>query len=158
MSKPAKYDWSQFKMKIEIDRPVSVVFEAWTNGDEIAKWFTEEAIIEPRRNGRIYMMWLTGETMDDKIISIAKNRLFTIPFGDKRERVTVRFKKDGRGCICELHQYNMGTSPKDKWEWHKGCAMGWTFFLANLKAYLEHGIDLRNHNPKRSYKKGFINS
>jgi hypothetical protein len=39
-----------------------------------------------------------------------------------------------------------------------GCAMGWTFFLANLKAYLENGIDLRGHDPKRCYKQNFINS
>jgi hypothetical protein len=31
-----------------------------------------------------------------------------------------------------------------------GCAMGWTFFLANLKAWLEHGIDLRETNPNRT--------
>lgn len=31
-----------------------------------------------------------------------------------------------------------------------GCALGWTFFLANLKAWIEHGIDLRETNPDRT--------
>jgi hypothetical protein len=27
-----------------------------------------------------------------------------------------------------------------------GCLGGWTFYLANLKSYLEGGVDLRNKN------------
>ncbi len=145
-------------MKVEIRRPVSAVFKAWTDEREIVKWYVEKAIIEPRRNGRIYLELLTGANSDDKIISIARNRHLTIPYGTKGERLTVRFKKDGRGCICELHQFNMGTLPKDRWEMRRGCAQGWVFFLANLKSYLEHGIDLRSHGPKRSYLKGFVTS
>jgi len=39
---------------------------------------------------------------------------------------------------------------------HKGCAEGCTFFLANLKSYLENGIELRSHEKERSYRAGFI--
>ena len=52
----------------------------------------------------------------------------------------------------------MGVSPKDKWDMHKGCETGWTFFLTNLKSYLEHGIDLRSHDRRKSYKKNYVNS
>ena len=30
--------------------------------------------------------------------------------------------------------------------------------MANLKAYLEHGIDLRGHDSKKSYRQDYINS
>jgi len=36
-----------------------------------------------------------------------------------------------------------------------GCVEGWTFYLANLKSYLQGGIDLRNKNVNIQ---GVINS
>lgn len=152
------YDWSQFKLRIFINKPVSKVFNAWTDDRIVSRWFTEKTIIEPRKNGRIYFEWLAGDKMDDKIISISKNRRFTFPFGRHGERVAVSFKKDGRGTICELRQFNMKTTPKARWTMHRGCIQGWTFFLANLKSYLEYGIDLRSHDPARSYKQDYVNS
>ena len=35
---------------------------------------------------------------------------------------------------------------KGKVQYHMGCLGGWTFYLANLKSYLEGGVDLRNKN------------
>ena len=153
-----QHDWTQFKLRIFINKPVSKVYDAWTNDKVVSKWFTVKSVIEPKKNGQIYYEWLGGETMDDKVISISKNRLFTFPFGNKGERVTVKFNKDGKGCICELHQYKMKTSPESKWNMHRGCLQGWTFFMTNLKSYLEHGIDLRGWDPKKSYKQYYINS
>ncbi len=153
-----KHDWSQFKLKIEVNRPVSTLFKAWTDGKLISKWFTVKAVIEPKRNGRIYFEWLAGDKMEARVVSIVKNKSFTFPFGSKGERVTVKFKKEGKGTICELHQYNMQLTPQSKWNMHRGCIQGWTFFLVNLKSYLEHEIDLRSHNPKKSYRQDFINS
>jgi len=158
MAKPKKYDWSQFKLKVAISKSVATVFKAWTDDSVVSEWFTEKAVIEPRKNGRIYSEWLAGDKMEAKVTSISRNSYFTFPFGNKGERVTVRFLKDGRRCICELRQYNMRTTPKSKWEMHRGCIQGWTFFLANLKSYLENGIDLRSHDPKKSYRQVFINS
>lgn len=158
MTEKPKRDWSQFKLRLLINKPVSRVFEAWTSDRIVSRWFTEKTVIEPRKNGRLYFEWLAGESMEAKVIAIARNRYFTFPFGSKGERVTVRFRKAGAGCVCEIHQYNMKTTPESKWGMHKGCLQGWTFFLANLKAYLEHGIDLRGHDPKRSYRQDYINS
>ena len=158
MPNPPKHDWSQFKLQILINKPVSKVFEAWTNDKLVSKWFTEKTVIEPRKNGRLYFEWVAGDKMEAKVISISKNRSFTFPFGNKGERVTVRFKKAGRGCVCEVHQYNMKTGSDSKWYMHKGCAQGWTFFMTNLKVYLEKGIDLRGHDRRRSYRQDYINS
>ncbi len=33
--------------------------------------------------------------------------------------------------------------------WNVNCQTCWTYFLTNLKAYLEHGIDLREKDPQR---------
>jgi uncharacterized protein YndB with AHSA1/START domain len=153
-----KHDWSQFVLRIFINKPVSRVFEAWTNDKIVSKWFTIKTVIEPKKNGRIYFEWLAGDKMEAKVLSISKNRFFTFPFGNKGEKVTVRFRKDGKGCVCELHQFDMPTTPISRWNMHRGCLQGWTFFMTNLKSFLEHGIDLRGFDPKKSYRQDYINS
>jgi uncharacterized protein YndB with AHSA1/START domain len=158
MSQKPKHDWTQFTLRVAINKTPAQVFKAWTDDKIVSKWFTEKTVIEPHKNGRIYFEWLAGDMMDAKVISIVKNRSFTFPFGSKGERVTVRFKKDGRGCICELHQYSMKTTPESKWNMHRGCIQGWTFFLTNLKSFLDHGIDLRSRDPDKSYRRNFVNS
>ena len=70
----------------------------------------------------------------------------------------VRISSAGRGSIFVLTQSNMKTSPIQRVRMHLGCQTGRTFFLVNLKAYLEHGIDLRGSNPRQSYRESYINS
>lgn len=158
MGQAKSYDWSQFTVKIDLKASSSKVFQAWTDERKIVKWFVEKANIEPKKNGRLYLEWLTGDKSDDKIIAIRKDSLFHFPFGAGGEEVKVKIRKITGGSVCEIHQFNMKTGPMDKVNWHMGCRAGWTFFLTNLKAYLEHGLDLRSRNPKMSYKQGYVNS
>lgn len=157
-SKTKPYDWTQFTIKIEIASPPSRVFQAWTDETVIVKWFVEKAHIEPRKGGRIYLEWLGGVSGDERILAIRDQTYLRFPFGGKQVQVEVKIKKDKRGSICTLRQFQMETTPKARVEWHMGCKTGWVFFLTNLKALLEHGIDLRSHDPKRSYKQHFANS
>ncbi len=158
MPAKVKLDWSKFILKIEIKASPSRVFKAWTDADEINKWFTVKTEFEPVKGGKIYFEWLAGDKFETELLAIKKNERILFPFGKKGEKVEVRLKKDGRNTILTLKQYDMKTTPEAKWAMHKGCEVGWTFFLANLKAYLEHGVDLRGKNKKRSYKQGYLTS
>lgn len=152
------YDWTQFTEKIEIDASVDQVFRAWTDDTEITKWFVSEAEIEPKKGGRFYMAFLTGTAAEEKVLGIRKNRFFSFTFGPDGETVEVTFKKTKMGSECHLHQFGMKNTEKSRVEWHMGCRNGWVFFLTNLKAVLEHGVDLRSRNAKKSYKEGYVNS
>jgi uncharacterized protein YndB with AHSA1/START domain len=153
-----KYDWSQFTLRILIDAPVSKVFKAWTDQDQVSQWFTTRTEIQPRKGGRLYFEWVAGDKWESEVLAVRKNQLFAFLFGDKGETVEVKFRKLGRKCICELHQYNIKTDPKSRYVMHRDTLQGWTFFLTNLKSWLEHGIDLRSHDPGRSYREGYINA
>ena len=158
MTKVKPYDWTQFRMKIEIKAPPSKVYRAWTDSNLITKWFTVKAHVIPKKGGRLFFQWLGGDKLEDKVIAARKNSLFHFPFGSKGEQVKIKIKKIKGGSLVELHQYNMKTDPRSKVYMHMGCMSGWTFFLTNLKSYLENNIDLRSHNPRKSYKQGFLNS
>jgi len=157
MAVKKKFDWSQFTLRIEIEASPEKVFKAWTEDKTVSKWFTTNTIIDPRKNGRVFYEWLDGTQMDTKVLRIIKNRFFSFPFGNKGEKVDVRIKKVSGGSLCELSQLNMKTTENDKIWMHMGCREGWTFFLTNLKAFLEHGVDLRNKNRK-NIGKGYINN
>ncbi len=157
MPTKAKHDWTQFLLKVNINAVPSRVFRAWTVSKELNKWFTCGGSIEPRKGGTFRQIFLDGTTYDSQVLAVRKGTLLRFSFG-KDEKVEVKIKKAGKGAECWLKQYDMKTGPNDKWNMHMGCRIGWTFFLANLKAYLEHGIDLRSQDPKKTWKEHYINS
>ena len=64
-------------------------------------------------------------------------------FGDK-SKVSVKLEQLEDSVMIVLKQYDMPTDEKTKLEVHVGCSNGWTFWLTNLKAFLEHGIVLND--------------
>ena len=54
--------------------------------------------------------------------------------------VTVTLEQKEGAVLVSLEQGNIPTDEENKLKIHHGCSNGWTFWLANLKAYLEHGI------------------
>lgn len=158
MSESKVFDWTRFSLKIEIAAAPQRVFRAWTDSAELCAWFAVRNEIEPHVGGRLFFEWLGGDRLETKLLAVKKNREVRFPFGSKGEEVRVLFKKVKGGTLCTLEQTGMRTSPKQKIEMHMGCKTGWVFFLTNLKAYLEHGVDLRSTNRRKSYRTGYLNS
>lgn len=52
--------------------------------------------------------------------------------------------------MLELTQENMADTLEAHSGWHLSCNLGWSFFMTNLKALLEHGIDLREYSQERA--------
>lgn len=154
----AAYDWSHFSLKIEIAASPERVFRAWTTAEELSSWFTIRTEFEPKKGGRVFFEWLGGDHFETTVTELKKNKLVVFPFGSGGEEVRVKIRKSRVGSIITLEQLHMKTSPKHKVGMHLGCKVGWTFFLANLKAWLEHGVDLRSHDRQKSYANGYINS
>lgn len=96
-----------------------------------------------------WMWWGYGDDTDEKGTVLEQNGkdLFKFSFG-KAGDVTVSIIKLEGETIVELTQENIPTDDKGFQYYHLGCKGGWTFYLANLKAVLEAGIDLRNRNEK----------
>ena len=66
--------------------------------------------------------------------------------------VTVELAQaDDSTTMLRLVQENIPNTPKTNVSLHMGCNMGWSFFMTNLKALLEYGVDLREKDPDRAY-------
>ncbi|MFL9482210.1 SRPBCC domain-containing protein [Chitinophagaceae bacterium LWZ2-11] len=164
MTTSPAYDWSQFTKRININAPVSLVYDMWSTQSGMEKWFLRLAeftkktgalrrLDEHYKEGDNYK-WLWHGYPDSAVefgeIKAANGKdfmLFTFcAAGAKTDmQVSVTIKREEE-TIVELKQFNIPQDERGKINFHLGCMEGWVFYLTNLKSILEGGIDLRNKN------------
>ncbi len=154
------YDWSRFTCKVNINAPLQEIYDAWTVPFQMERWFLRKATFRRNDNSdREAMMHITeGDTYhwlwqghaDDVFEEgnvIHANGVDKLQFSFvKGATVTVDLGTAAGENIVLLTQENIPTDDFGKEHYHIDCVRGWTFYLANLKSFLEGGIDLRNTN------------
>jgi len=157
----AEFDWSRFALKIYIDAPMQLVYDAWTTRTNLEGWFLRKAeFTMPNGLVRDYnsqvqkadtYSWLwhghPDTTAESGTVTEANGKdRFQFIFG-KAGLVTVQLKQLEDVTEMILTQEQIPTDESGKSNYHVGCSTGWTFYFANLKSILEGGHDLRNKNP-----------
>jgi len=163
------YDWTVFKKQIFIDAEAEQVFRAWAVPEGIVQWFIATAdytkldgILRPysdtvKAGDRYHWRWHQDLETTGTVLEVVENEKFRFTFGDKEKGsdekvvVTVTVKPENGTTLLELVQENMPNTPEAQVNWHMGCNLGWSFFMTNLKALLEHGVDLRESDPDKAY-------
>lgn len=157
----SKLTFDQFTKKIFIKAPKEKLYWCWGTPEGIASWFLSEAVYtsngkqrevnEKIQAGDDYIWrwhnWDGQET--GRVLQANGTDFLEISFANSK--VSVSLEDHGNAVLLILKQYGIPTDEDSKLNIHHGCSNGWTFWLANLKAYLEHGIllnetefDLRN--------------
>lgn len=161
------FNWESFTKKIAVKADISKIYNAWTIASEIEKWFLSNAVFEntagqqlPKdknfeKNNRYYWSWYLYDVLESgKIVEANGKDLIQFTFaGDCL--VTIKLTQAQDYVIVELTQSNIPTDNQSKRGIRLGCDSGWSFFLLNLKAVYESGIDLRNKNTDL---KGMVNN
>lgn len=158
MTSPKPYDWTQFRTRIPIKASMRDIYNAWTTREGLEKWFLRSAeFVTPdghARSGAVQKgdqytwRWFgygndahqTGEVRE----SNGKD-YFSFTFAGSCI-VSVYIQNEADETVVQLVQSNIPTDERSMSGIHVNCHGGWTFYLANLKSYLEGGIDLRNKN------------
>jgi uncharacterized protein YndB with AHSA1/START domain len=164
-----EHDWSKFVLKINVNATVQAVYNAWTTPQKLEQWFLRKAIFHTAYDttrerqshiqaGDTYEWWWHGHDDD----SVEKGKVMEANGTDKLQfsftggaLVSVDIGTVLDETIIMLTQEKIPTDEHGKIHYHMGCMGGWTFYMANLKSYLEGGIDLRNKNLAF---KGVVNS
>jgi hypothetical protein len=108
--------------------------------------FWAESAIEV--HGQIEFRFSNGYTYTSKIVERRPPALLTIDYFGGLARFELA--PDGRGGTDLLLTHEkMGPE-----EWNEVHA-GWLNVLFPLKAWVTHGVDLRNHDGKRSWDQGY---
>jgi uncharacterized protein YndB with AHSA1/START domain len=153
------YDWSRFTLKININAPVEAIYMAWTIPEMLERWFLSKAIFHKGGNhcapdkmiqqGNTYEWYWHGheDSVVEKgeVIEIDGIRKLVFSFAGGA-LVTIDIGEVAGEKILMLTQEKIPDNEHGKVNYHMGCKTGWTFYMANLKSYLEGGIDLRNKN------------
>jgi uncharacterized protein YndB with AHSA1/START domain len=151
-------DWSRFTLRIDIGRSMADIFRAWVSCSALESWFLRKAVFtNPDGSVRqdqimaddTYQWWWYGypdEVVETgAILEISDDSLLRFSFG-KAGIVSVLILEEENTSIVELTQNEIPTDHFARENYHLGCSLGWTFYLANLKSVLEGGPDLRNKN------------
>lgn len=144
--------FESFTKKIYIKAPITKLYYCWATSDGICQWFLRKAAyVSADGNKRAATEFVKKDdtytwgwhNWDDeesgKILEANGRDRITFTFAG-RSKVTVQLKEDQGAVLVTLRQYEIPTDDESKLNIHFGCSNGWTFWLANLKAFLEHGI------------------
>jgi uncharacterized protein YndB with AHSA1/START domain len=154
--------FDSFTKKIHINTTKEKLYWCWATSEGICSWFLRSAEYfssegEPRgaeaymQTGDDYIWeWYNWDPQENgKVVQANGTDFMEISFADSK--VSVHIENQGNECLLTLKQFDIPTDEQSRLNIHFGCSNGWTFWLANLKAYLEYGIllnekerDLRN--------------
>jgi uncharacterized protein YndB with AHSA1/START domain len=144
--------FSEFTKRIYIRAPLEQVYYHWGTRDGICSWFLRDAQYtqtsgqirrgdEPIAASDSYQWhWHNWDAAEKGAVTLANGRdeLEFSFAGVSHVRITL--EPSMGAVLLTLRQYGIPTDEESKLTLHHGCSNGWTFWLANLKAFLEYGV------------------
>jgi uncharacterized protein YndB with AHSA1/START domain len=133
------------RWRMHIPAPPEEVFAALDSDQGRASFWAESAT---ETEGHIEFRFVNGYGCRSRVLERRPPRVFAIDYmgGPARFELT----EDGRGGT-DLLLTHEGTGPEEWSEVHAG----WLNVLFPLKAWVAHGVDLRNHDPERTWDRGY---
>jgi uncharacterized protein YndB with AHSA1/START domain len=125
------------------------VFKAVSEPELLSHWLLDRATLSPRKGGRYAFTWEAGPTHTGTVLEFVRGKRITLSWrrpGMEDQLVSklglsVEPKKGG----TVLKLTHSGFPIQKRWvDLFGGAIQGWTYFLMNLKSYLNHGHDLRS--------------
>lgn len=122
------------------------VYRALDSEEGRASFWAEAA---PERDGVVHFEFINGVESTGRLLARDEPRLWSVEyFGTP---VEFRLEPDGSGGT-DLTMTNTGVTGEARPE----VTAGWLNVLLPLKAYVDHGVDLHNHDPDRSWGQGYV--
>lgn len=132
------------RWRLHLDVPPADTWRALATDEGRARFWART----DERDGVVHFVFANGDAFDGRIVdSVAPSRFAVEYFGGV---AAFDLAEDGRGGT-DLTLTHTGQRGAAWIETHAG----WLNVLFPLKAFLEHDIDLRNHDPDRTWDHGF---
>ncbi len=146
-----KLEWNSFTKKIYIHTTIERLYDLWATEKGITSWFLKKARyknmegqtrapLEHIEKGDTYTwQWHNWDGKEEgKVLEANGKNYLEITF--ETSKLSILLEKINNVTMVTLTQFDIPTDDESKLRVHFGCSNGWTFWLANLKAYIEHGI------------------
>jgi len=160
MGQFTQYDFSQFKLRVDIKTSVENAYTAWATPAGLNSWFIgrvvftdEKGVVRsgdsPAQANDEYTCFFNSHpekvAIKGKVLRANGKNLFSFTFS-KSCPVTITVYSEHDETIVELIESNLPTDEETIKKHYVGDSKGWIFYLTNLKSVLEGGLDLRNKN------------
>ncbi len=135
------------------EAPQERVFRAWTDADELSRWWTTTAESDARAGGAFSYGFefedaSRNHTYTGTYHAVAPGERVSFPWQGALGETTVDVRLESAGERTKVTLAHSGWGDGEQWdeavELHE---QGWSFFLDNLVAYLDRGEDLRREAP-----------
>ena len=124
--------------EVHIAAPPDVVWRALTEADELMRWFSLDAKVEPGVGGSIWMSW--GEGAEGKapitVWEPLRRAGWAEEYGPVRLAIDFYLEPAQGGTVVRLVHSGFGTGAEwdDQFHMTEG---GWTYFMYSLRHYIE---------------------
>lgn len=132
------------KASIQILKPIEEVFDAIVNPDHLTLYFISKSSGVMRSGAEV--SWEFGDfpgPFPVKVVSVQTNELISFVW-DPETQVDIRLKSNGPDKTIVNIAEGAKELNDENLQWLISNTGGWSNFLDCLKAYLEHGIRLRD--------------
>jgi len=134
------------RWKLHLKSPPETVFEKLSSNEGRAAFWAESAI---EQNGVIHFVFPNQAEWKGKILENDPPRKFKVEYYGG-SITTFELTSDGAGGT-DLTLTDQGVPSEDRVE----ALPGWVSVLMALKASVDFGVDLRNHDPIRTWDEGY---
>jgi uncharacterized protein YndB with AHSA1/START domain len=139
-------DRDTIRWRVHFESPRSVVYRALTTDEGRASFWAERA---PASDGSIDFEFINGVRESSPILEEDPESRFAIRYFGAEVTFELAEPDDGG---TDLTLTTQGFAREDREE----VLAGWLNVLLPLKAAVDHGIDLRNHDRSRTWDDGWV--
>jgi uncharacterized protein YndB with AHSA1/START domain len=142
-------DPSSITWRLHLQSSPEVVYR-FLSTDEGRSRFWAESTVET--DGEILFQFPDGERWQGRILDAQPNRLYQVEYYGGSV-ATFLLEPDGEGGT-DVTLTDKGVPAAHRLE----VVAGWVSVLLALKAAADHGVDLRNHDPQRTWATGYADN
>ncbi|HEX9412846.1 MAG TPA: SRPBCC domain-containing protein [Ktedonobacterales bacterium] len=129
------------------------VWQAITTPSGITSWWAERAEIQPMDGGLLRLLFPNRRTLDSKVVQCRPSQMMSfVYFGGTRAQFEVHTATPGGTSLTVTDR---GFSSQED---YAETLAHWTSVLLALKAYIDFGVDLRNHTPVFNWEQGYVDN
>lgn len=132
--------------RLHLRAPVATVYAMLSQAQGRTRFWAESA---EEQAGVIHFVFPNGATWEGQILAAEPPRRFAVRYyGGSRATFSLEPSPEGG---CELTLTDQGVPPAERCE----VTAGWVSVLLALKAAVDFGVDLRNHDPAHNWDQGY---
>jgi uncharacterized protein YndB with AHSA1/START domain len=140
---------STIRWRMHLRAAPSVVFDAIATAEGRRRWWAESA---DAVDDRVEFVFPDGTVHRGRVLEETPPSRFAVEYYGGTI-ATFAIEPDGAGGT-DLTLTDEGVAT----EWLAEVSGGWVSVLMALKGAVDHGVDLRNHDPARTWREGFADN